>query len=195
MQFLGIVNVAVTFRERVYSMIILKTNRLLLREASVDDSEFILKLVNEPAWQKFISNLSIDTIEKASEYIEQKLITMYQKFGFGLWVVERTDDKIPIGLCGLLKRDSLQNIDLGFAFLSDYWGRGFATEAAIASLMYAEKEIKVKKIVAITHPLNISSVKLLERAGFIYEETFSHPGSDEVLSLYAKTEQGTCIGL
>lgn len=168
-------------------MIVSTTNRLLLREASTDDSEFILKLINEPAWHKFISNHSVDTIEKASEYIEQKMIAMYQKFGFGLWVVEKIDDAIPIGICGLLKRDSLHNIDLGFAFLADYWGQGFALEASISCLKYAKSEIKAKKIVAITDPLNTRSVKLLEKAGFIYESNFSHPGSNDVLSLYAKT--------
>ena len=168
-------------------MIISKTKRLLLREASTDDSEFILKLINEPAWKKFISNHSIDTIAKASEYIEQKMLAMYQKIGFGLWIVEKIDDSVPIGICGLLKRDSLQSIDLGFAFLAKYWGHGFALKATIASLIYAKSEIKANKIVAITNPLNTRSVKLLEKAGFIYESKFSHPGSDDILSLYAKT--------
>lgn len=168
-------------------MIIVKTNRLLLREASTDDSEFILKLINEPAWHEFISKHSIDTIEKASEYIEQKMKAMYQTLGFGLWVVEKTDDATPIGICGLLKRDSLQYIDLGFAFLADYWGQGFALEASIGCLKYASNEIKSQKILAITDPSNTRSVKLLEKAGFIYESNFSHPGSDEILSLYATT--------
>jgi RimJ/RimL family protein N-acetyltransferase len=125
-----------------HSMTVLKTNRLLLREVSTDDSEFILKLINQPAWKQFISNHSIDTIEQASEYIEQKIITMYQKVNFGLWLVEKIDDAVPIGICGLLKRDSLQSIDLGFTFLADYWGQGFATEASIASIKYAKSEIK-----------------------------------------------------
>ena len=168
-------------------MIIAKTKRLLLREASTNDSEFILKLVNEPAWHQFISTHSIDTIEKATEYIEQKMIAMYQEHGFGLWVVEINGEPTAIGMCGLLKRDSLQHVDLGFAFLADFWGQGFALEAAIASLKYAKREIKAKKVVAITDPLNTRSVKLLGKAGFTYESKFSHPGSDEVLSLYAKT--------
>lgn len=167
-------------------MIISQTKRLVLREASTDDSEFILKLINEPVWHKFISSHSIDTIEKASEYIEQKFIAAYQELGFGLWVVEKNDSEAPIGICGLLKRDSLDCIDLGFAFLTDYWGQGFAFEATTASLMYARSELKVQKIVAITDPSNSRSVKLLEKIGFIYESKYSHPGSKEVLSLYAK---------
>jgi RimJ/RimL family protein N-acetyltransferase len=167
---------------------IFKTKRLLLREASIDDSEFILKLVNEPAWHEFIFNHSIDTIEKASEYIEQRMIAMYQNFGFGLWVVEKRDDAVPIGICGLLKRDSLNCIDLGFAFSAEYWKQGFASEASIAALTYAKSELKIQRIVAITDSLNTRSVKLLERIGFVYESKFSHPGSDEVLSLYEKTQ-------
>ncbi len=158
-----------------------------MREVSIDDSAFILKLINEPAWHEFISSHSIDTIEKASEYIEQKMITMYKKHGFGLWVVEKTDDAVPIGICGLLKRDSLHCIDLGFAFLEDFWGQGFAFEASTGSLMYVRSELKAQNVVAISNPLNTRSVKLLKKMGFIYESKFSHPGADEVLSLYAKT--------
>lgn len=168
-------------------MIISRTNRLIKREATTDDSEFFLKLINEPAWHKFISNHSIVTLEKASEYIEEKIISSYLKFGFGLWVVEKIEGKVPIGICGLLKRDSLESIDLGFAFLSEYWGQGFATEASVDSLKYAKNIIKAEKVVAITDQLNSRSVKLLKKLGFIYESEFSHPGSDEVLSLYAKT--------
>ncbi len=168
-------------------MIVSKTERLVLREASIDDSEFILKLVNEPAWHEFISSHSIDSIEKASEYVEQKMIAMYQRFGFGLWVVEKIDDAIPIGICGLLKRDSLPYIDLGFALLSKYWGKGFAFEASMSSLMYARNKLGMQKVVAILNPSNTRSVSLLEKMGFLYESKFSHPGSDEVLSLYAKT--------
>ncbi len=157
-----------------------------MREASFDDSEFILKLVNEPAWHEFISSHSIDSIEKASEYVEQKMIAMYQRYGFGLWVVEKIDDAIPIGICGLLKRDSLPYIDLGFALLSKYRGQGFAFEASMGSLMYARNKLKMQKIVAISNPSNTRSVKLLEKMGFLYESKFSHPGSDEVLSLYAR---------
>ncbi len=168
-------------------MNILKTKRLLLREVSTDDADFILKLINEPAWHEFIYNHSTDTIEKASDYIEQKMIAMYQKLGFGLWIVEKIQNAEPIGICGLLKRDTLNCIDLGFAFSADYWGQGFASEASIGALIYARNKLKAQRVIAITDPLNTRSVKLLEKIGFVYESKFSHPGSDEILSLYAKT--------
>ena len=168
-------------------MNILKTKRLLLREVSTDDADFILKLINEPAWHEFIYNHSTDTIEKASDYIEQKMIAMYQKLGFGLWIVEKIQNAEPIGICGLLKRDTLNCIDLGFAFSADYWGQGFASEASIGALIYARNKLKAQRVIAITDPLNTRSVKLLEKIGFVYESKFSHQGSDEILSLYAKT--------
>ena len=158
-----------------------------MREASIDDAEFILKLVNEPAWHEFISNHSINTLEEASEYIELKMVAMYQQFDFGLWVVETVDNAIPIGICGLLKRDSLPSIDLGFAFLSRHWGQGFAYEASICCLKYAEFKLGMQTILAITNPSNKRSVNLLRKMGFQYDKTYSHPGSDEILSLYAKT--------
>ena len=167
-------------------MIISMTQRLLLREATIEDSEFILKLVNQPAWHEFIGSHSIDSIENTNEYIQQKMLAMYQQYGFGLWVVEKLEGKIQTGICGLLKRDSLDVVDLGFAFLENYWGQGFAFEAARATLNYASNELKRQKVVAILNPLNIRSVKLLNKLGFHYESTYSHPGSDEVLSLYTK---------
>ena len=169
-------------------MIVSKTQRLILREASVDDSRFMLKLVNEPAWHEFIYSHSINTIEKASEFIEQKMIAIYQNEGFGLWVLEKIDDGVPIGICGLLKRDSLPCLDIGFALLSSYWGQGFALEASSCSLRYARNKLKMKKILAISSPSNTRSLKLLKKLGFVYESRFSHPGSDEVLSLYSKTQ-------
>ncbi len=169
-------------------MIIYKTNRLQARQATTADAEFILKLLNEPAWHQFIANHSIDTLEKASDYIQQKLLASYANFGFGLWVIEKSDGATPIGLCGLLKRESLEILDIGFAFLSRYRHQGFASEAAIETMNYAKHTLKQDSVAAITDPLNKSSIKLLENIGFKYLSTFSHPGSDKILSLYVKTQ-------
>lgn len=168
-------------------MYILKTRRLILREVSLNDADFILELINEPAWHEFIVSHTINTREKAKVYIEEKLISHYKENHFGLWIVEKNDGLTPIGICGLLKRDSLDIIDLGFAFLSCHWGQGFANEAATASLNYAKNKLKANKIAAITSPKNIRSIAMLETMGFCYESEFSHTGSSEVLSLYLIT--------
>lgn len=161
------------------------TDRLSLREARVDDAEFFRALLNEPAWLKFISQHEIRSHAQVVDYLETRIIPPYANDGFGFWVVELKADRRPIGICGFIKRDSLEHIDLGFAFLEAYWGHGYAFEAAEASLDYARSNVNDNKILAITLPENKRSSTLLERLGFGLESTFSHPGSDEILSLYS----------
>ena len=124
------------------------------------------------------------TISEASDYIDDKLISMYKNHGFGLWLVVTIDNDIPIGICGLIKRDSLDDIDLGFAFLEKYWGMGFAYEASKVCLEYASLKLNAEQIAAITSPSNARSINLLEKVGFRYASEFSHTGSSEILSLY-----------
>lgn len=166
-------------------MIISTSKRLALREATLADAEFYLRLMNEPAWHQFIYQHEMNTTEKIVEYLEQKVIPAYQTLGFGFWVVELQDEKHPIGICGFIKRDTLEHADLGFAFLKSHWGKGYAFEAAEASLNYAKSNLNEDKILAITLPENSRSSRLLERLGFELESNFSHPGSDEVLSLFS----------
>ncbi|MFK7804535.1 MAG: GNAT family N-acetyltransferase [Anaerolineae bacterium] len=163
------------------------TGRLNLREATTADAEFFLTLLNEPAWLKFISQHEMRTHEHVVEYLETKIIPSYSANGFGFWVVELKADQQPIGICGFIKRDSLEHADLGFAFLEAVWGQGYAFEAAVASLKYAKINLSEPKILAITLPENKRSSSLLERLGFDLESTFSHSGSDEILSLYSLT--------
>jgi RimJ/RimL family protein N-acetyltransferase len=168
-------------------MIISTTERLLLREAKFEDADFILQLLNEPAWREFISSHDVETTEKAKEYIAERLHASYMAHGFGLWIVEmlEKENQKTIGLCGLLKRAELNDIDLGFAFLSAYWGRGFAREAAKASLEYAAVNLRLKKVIAITDPLNRASLTLLERLGFSYYDNFTFPNTTNKLSLFS----------
>lgn len=166
-------------------MTIAVTDRLNLREATTADAEFFLTLLNQPAWLKFISQHDIRTQEQAIAYLQTKIIPSYAQNGFGFWVAEARANRRPIGICGFIKRDSLEHIDLGFAFLEAFWGQGYAFEAAEAALEYARLNLNDDKILAITLPENKRSCGLLERLGFKLESTFSHPGSDEILSLYA----------
>jgi RimJ/RimL family protein N-acetyltransferase len=162
----------------------LQTKNFILREVVESDTDFILELINQPAWKKYISDHSIETPDQAREYIKTKFTAMYKDLGFGLWAVESISEKMPVGLCGLLKRESLEHIDLGFAFLPRYWGKGFAYETSVLCLQYAFEHLSAPKVYAITVPSNDRSVRLLECLGFSYKENYSHPGSSEVLSLY-----------
>lgn len=150
-------------------MIIAETERLTLRRLTVDDAEFVFALLNEPSWLRFIGDKGVRTLEDARAYIENGPVAMYQRFGFGLYVTERRTDGVPMGMCGLIKRDGLDDVDIGFAFLPAYWGRGYAFEAATAVMDYGRTVIGLTRIVAITAPDNESSARLLEKLGLRFD--------------------------
>jgi RimJ/RimL family protein N-acetyltransferase len=152
-------------------MKVLETDRLILRRLSVEDAGFILQLVNEPSWLRFIGDRGVRTLEDARNYILKGPVEMYLRHGFGLYLVELKADAVPIGLCGLLKRDTLKDVDIGFAFLPGYWGKGYAHEAAAAVLTYARSALGLGRIVAITSLDNHSSIRLLEKLGMTFEQT------------------------
>src|SRR5262245_35989476 len=163
----------------------LETHRLALRELAEEDAGFILPLVNEPAWRRFIGDPGVRSLEGARAYVE-RVRESYAKHGFGLWRVELKEGRRPIGLAGLLKREALDDPDLGFAFLSEHWGRGYATEAAGAVLAHGRRAFGLARIVAITSPENAASIGVLEKLGFRYERMVAlQPGGDEV-RLYAR---------
>lgn len=162
-------------------MKVLETDRLILRWLSPEDAEFILGLLNEPSWLRFIGDKGVRTVEDARAYILKGPVDMYSRLGFGLYLVELKESAFPIGMCGLIKRDTLEDVDIGFAFLPAYWGKGYAYEAAAAVMTYGEEVLGLNRIVAITSLDNDRSAKLLEKLGLRFEETLKlAPGSDEV---------------
>lgn len=150
---------------------ILETDRLLLREFNRGNSPFILSLLNSPGWLKYIGDRGVKSEEQAKDYLLNGPIKSYKENGFGLYLVEERISKLPIGLCGLLQRETLENPDLGFAFLSDYIGKGFAFEAANAVLEYTKSELRIPTILAIVLPDNQPSIKLLAKLGFQYRKS------------------------
>lgn len=150
----------------------------------------MLRLVSEPAWSKFIARHSITTPTQAAEYIEDRMTSMYARLGYGLWIAEILPDRAAAGICGLVKRGSLELPDLGFAFLREFQGRGYALEASRAVLRLAAEKLGLDRLFAITAPENASSIRLLEKLGFEYVSVFSHPGSTGILSLYAASTGG-----
>lgn len=160
-------------------MKVLETDRLTLREFVLDDAAFLLALVNSPGWLKFIGDRGVRTLEDAKKYITERLVSSYRSFGFGFYVVTRKDEDVPMGMCGLVKRDTLDDVDIGFAFLPEYFGKGYAHEAASAVLKYGVSKFGLKRIVAITNLDNTSSIKLLEKIGLKFDKTIKF-GDGEV---------------
>ena len=162
-------------------MKVLDTDRLTLRWLTSDDAEFIMELVNDPAWIRFIGDRNMHSVDAARAYIAKGPAAMYARHGFGLYRVERKDDGVPMGLCGLIKRDYLDDVDIGFAFLPRFCGSGYAKEAAAAVLAYGQREFGLKRIVAITAVDNERSIKLLEGIGLCFEKRIKlNHDSDEV---------------
>ena len=164
---------------------ILSTERLQLREFNLADATFIIELVNSPKWLEFIGDRNITNIADAENYLNTGPINSYKENGFGLWHVALRQTNEPIGMCGLLKRDTLEHVDIGFAFLPQYVGQGYGTEIAQATLRYANSELRIGKVVAITDKKNIASQKLLNNIGLYFEKCIQSP-EGETLSLFSQ---------
>lgn len=162
-----------------------ETERLRLRWFNAGDSAFILQLLNEPSWIQFIGDKGIKTPEDALRYLENGPIAMYKRMGFGLYAVESKALGELIGMCGLIKRETLEDVDLGFAFLPAFWRNGYAFEAASAVMSYGRSTLGLERIVAILSQENHRSSRLLEKLGFHLEGNFRFPPTGEDLHLYA----------
>lgn len=166
-------------------MNVIETERLNLRRLSVDDGEFILELLNEPSFIRNIGDKGVRTLSDAREYILNGPIDSYERFGFGLYLVVLKNSRVPIGICGLLKRDALPDVDIGFAFLPRFWSRGYAFESASAVRTYGINALGLKRIVAITSPGNDGSIRVLEKIGLSYERTTRLSEKEPEIKLYA----------
>ena len=163
---------------------IIETERLRLREFDSTDGELIFELLNSKGWLKYIGSRSIATIEDAVNYIETKLQKGYRESGFGFYLVELKATGVKTGMCGLVKREGLDDVDIGFALLPQYENKGYAYESSMAVIQYAKNKLKINKLAAITMPSNLTSVKLLEKLGMKFDKKISLPGDPEELFLY-----------
>jgi [ribosomal protein S5]-alanine N-acetyltransferase len=159
---------------------VLETDRLVLRRISMDDAAFIVQLLNEPSFLRFIGDRGVRNLEDARNYIRNGPMASYERFGFGLWLTLLKESGVPIGMCGLLKRETLKDVDLGFAFLPQFWRKGYAIESAAAVLNYGRSAFGLKRIVAITSPDNDASIAVLQKLGFRFEEMVKMSKDDEV---------------
>lgn len=166
-------------------MFLLETQRLSLRQFTLTDAPFVLELVNEPAWLRFIGDRGVKTLADAEAYLRKGPLTSYTQNGFGLYLVELKDSHVPIGMCGLIKRDGLDDVDIGFAFLTHYWGYGYASEAASAVLRWGSQAFGLKRLVAIVDPENSASIHVLQKIGMRFERMIRLSADDIELKLFA----------
>ena len=150
-------------------MAVLETERLVLRKLESGDAPFILELLNEPSFHRYIGDKGVRTLDDAREYITTGPVESYARFGFGLFLTALKDGDIPIGICGLLKRDSLDHVDIGFAFLPAFWGSGYAHESAAAVMAFGKSAFGLERIVAIVAPDNHASLRLLGKLGMRFD--------------------------
>ena len=165
-------------------MVILETDRLRLRELTVEDAAFMFNLVNQPAFLRNIGDRGVRTLDDARHYILDGTVASYRQFGFGSYLVEEKLTAEPVGTCGLLKRETLDDVDIGFAFLPAYWGRGYATEAAVATMALGRSKFGLQRIVGIVSPGNVASAKVLEKIGLRFEKMITLGDDSEAIELY-----------
>jgi RimJ/RimL family protein N-acetyltransferase len=167
-------------------MTVLETERLSLRQFTVDDAQFILTLLNEPSFLRYIGDKQVRNLKDAEAYILNGPVASYERNGFGLYLVELKASYTPIGMCGFLKRDELPDSDIGFAFLPEFWSKGFAFEAAAALLEDARQRPGLQRILAITSLDNEASIKLLERLGFRFARVMKLAADREEVKVFAR---------
>jgi len=164
---------------------VLETERLILRQFSPADAGLILELLNEPSFIQNIGDRGVRTLADAERYMETGPVASYARNGFGLYLVFLKESHESIGMCGLIKRDALDDVDVGYAFLPRYWSKGYAIESVRAVLEYARNIVQLKRVVAIVDPNNQGSIRVLEKAGFQFEKMVRLSADDIELKLFA----------
>lgn len=163
----------------------IETERVRIRALTIIDAGFMMQLMNTATWIKNIGNRNINNKTAASNYIANNIINSYHVNGFGLFLVAQKRDNLPIGICGIVKREGLALPDLGFAFLPQYEGKGFATEAGKAIVKYASESLQIAELAGITKPDNLASIRVLEKVGMEFKQMILLPQDANEFSLYA----------
>jgi RimJ/RimL family protein N-acetyltransferase len=166
--------------------VLFETERLILREATKEDAQFLYDLVNSPDWLKYIGDRGVHNLDDARKYAINRVLLHCRKDGFGFHVMERKSDGSSLGMCGLVKREFLEDIDIGYALLPEFYGKGYAYEAAHAMMLFAEQHLKLPRIAAITTTNNLPSIRVLEKLGFRHEKNFFAPNDKEELMLFGR---------
>ena len=166
-------------------MQLLKTERLELHKISVADAPFYLKLFNSENWLKNIGDRKVRTLEDSVAYIKKNYLPSYDQHGYGSYTARLRDTGETIGACGLYKRETLDHPDVGFAFLPQFEGKGYGYESASAVMEFARNTLGIHKILGVTNPHNVASIKLLEKLGLQQAGTYSFKDDSEELLLFS----------
>lgn len=164
---------------------VLETDRLILRRLTTDDAEFMLGHLNDASFHRFIGDRGVRTVEEARQYLLDGPIASYESHGYGIYMVELKGSGEQIGTCGLVNRKGMEDVEIGFALLPQFWSQGYAIEAAQAVMVYAQEDLGIERIVAIANPGNERSFKLLEKLGLRFARMFRLPGSETVIKLFS----------
>lgn len=165
-------------------MKIIDTERLNLRTIDPDDAAFYYELVNDPTWLEYIGDKGIRSIEGARDAILEGPCAMQQRLGHSLYVMERKSDGVPLGLCGLIKRDGLDDVDIGYAIRPAWFGQGYTYEAAVAVVAYARDQLRMKRLLGLTAPANANSIRLLQKLGLEFVEVRNLPPHERPTNIY-----------
>ena len=166
---------------------VFRTDRLELYRFTLDDAAFAMALVNDPPFIQYIGDKGVRTLDDAREYLRKGPLASYERHGFGLFKVLRRADAEPVGMCGLLKRDTLDDVDLGYAFLPAFWSNGYALESVAGVLDYGRQQHQLTRVVAITQPDNAPSIRVLERSGFAFERSIQLDPEAKALHLFGRS--------
>ena len=166
-------------------MNVIETARLNLREMSGADAAFVLELLNDPGFIRFVGDRGVRTVEEAARYAAERFAESYGRNGFGLWLVETKGEGVPVGICGLLTRKELNVVEVGYAFLPPFRGKGYAYEAASATLSHARDALGLRSIYAITNPDNAISMRVLEKLGFKFERAVRLTPEESEVNLFS----------
>ncbi len=164
----------------------LETGRLSLRKMDVGDADFICELLNTPGWLKYIGDRGVRSKEDAEKYIQGRIVQSYSENGFGMYAMILKEHKVIIGACGLIKRAGLENVDIGFAILPAFEGKGYTYEAAEVVMQFAKSTLKVPVIGAIATADNLGSINIIKKLGLEFMKAITLPDDDEALLLFEK---------
>lgn len=162
---------------------VLDTERLALRRFALADAPFIVALLNTPGWRQYIGDRGVRDEAGARAYLHRAALASYARHGFGLWHVSRRDTGEAVGMCGLLQRPDLPDADVGFAFLPQHTGLGFAGEAVEGTLAYARDTLGLDRVAAVAQDDNARSIGLLQKKGFRSAGRYPLPDGGELALL------------
>lgn len=161
-----------------------ETERLFLRPTAVEDAAFVLELLNSPKWIQNIGDRAVHSLEEAADYVRTKMLPQLESLGFGNYTLVRKTDGAKMGSSGLYNRDGLEGVDIGFAMLPEFEGKGYAFEAANQLMQLAKEEFELSKVSGITLETNKASQRLLEKLGLKFSKMIQLPNDNEELMLY-----------